>query len=112
MGVINLCSPGHLDPFDSYGLIACELIRHLSEAGERVNPLCLGRDRHQNQTDEMAALIARPIMPAMGGIFLGYPTSYAKHSALAQSGPRVALSMFESSKIPPPGRPSSTKWTP
>lgn len=43
----------------------------------------------------------QPIRAAMGGIFLGYPTTYNGHaSPLTMIGRRVGITMFESSKIP------------
>jgi len=40
------------------------------------------------------------IRPAFGGILLGYPTLHADYGLFAQHGPRVALTMFESTKLP------------
>lgn len=100
MTTISIYAPGHFDPYDSYGLIACELLRHLDALGVRVNALSLGYHQRGNQPPDIARLTRRPIQPSFGGILLGYPTGYANHGALSSVGQRVALTMFESSKIP------------
>ena len=100
MQIVNVCAPGNLDYYDSYGLIACQLARHLAAMGVHPNALALGNAQHPNQPPDVAAVTARPIQPALGGILLGYPSNYARYPALTQVGPRVALTMFESSKIP------------
>lgn len=101
MTIVTVYAPGNADMFDSYGLIACELIRHLDKAGIYANLMTLGSQQHASQTAELAALTSRPVRPSLGGIMLGWPTTYAKHdSPLAQHGRRVAVTMFESSKLP------------
>lgn len=100
MTCLSLYAPGHYDPADSYGLIACQLVRHLTALGVQVNALGLGDAVHPNQPDDVRAVTSRPIIPALGGLVMGYPTSYGYHSALLHHGPRVALTMFESSKLP------------
>lgn len=97
---INVCAPGHWDWYDSYGLIACRLARHLTRLGAHVNAWGLGFTAMANQPADVAAVTGGPRRPALGGIFLGYPTSYARHGALAAFGPKVALTMFESSRLP------------
>lgn len=97
---INVFLPGHADPCDSYGLIACELTRHLTGLGAYVNLMTLGERRHLNQSEDVAALAAQPFRPVAGGILLGWPITYGAHNALAHVGPRVAVTMFESSKLP------------
>jgi glycosyltransferase involved in cell wall biosynthesis len=43
----------------------------------------------------------QPVRPSLGGIFLGYPTGFEAHeNPLLHLGPRIGLTMFESSKIP------------
>ena len=101
MSVISVYAPGHFDMYDSYGLIGCELVRHLSRRGYRVNPIALGRSRHPHQDGEVAALMSLPVRPSWGGILLGYPTLHARHNVMANLGPKIAVTMFESSKIPP-----------
>lgn len=99
--VINICAPGHLDPYDSYSLVALELARHLSRMGVYVNLFAMGKREMDTQDAEIAAIVRQPIRPAFGAIMLGYPTSFHEHqNPLAHIGPRVALTMWESSKPP------------
>ncbi len=98
--MINVCAPGHYDPYDSYGLIACRLVGELAALGVEVQALALGDRQHANQPEAVRAVTSRPIVPAFGGILLGYPTQFHAFGALAQYGPRVAVTMFESSKLP------------
>lgn len=97
---VTVYAPGNLDPYDSYGLMACELLRGLHSQGVAVNALSLGENQHANQPEDIAALTSRPITASFGGILLGYPTVYAKYPPLAHYGRRVALTMFESTKLP------------
>lgn len=97
---INIFAQGHLDYYDSYGLIACQLARHLTALGMTVNALVHSGARFINLPDDIAAIAAQQHRPAAGGIFLGYPTSYVGHGAAAQQRPRIAITMFESSKLP------------
>lgn len=102
MQALNLCLPGHIDPYDSYGLIGCQLARYLTRAGIHVNVFAMGKHEMESHDDELTAIVSRPIVPVLGSVMLGYPTGYAKHeNPLAHIGPRVAVTMFESSKIPP-----------
>lgn len=98
--MLSVYAPSHWDYADSYGLIACQLARHLSALGVRVNALGAGKTVMDNQPPDVRAMTARPIRPTLGGIALGYPNGYARHSGLLHAGPRVAITMFESSKIP------------
>lgn len=98
---ISVYAPTHLDPMDSYGLIGCELVRHISRMNYPVNAIALGNPRHTNQDEELLKITSKPIIPCRGGILLGYPTTYRKYGALSELSPRIALTMFESSKIPP-----------
>lgn len=101
MDVISIYAPGNLDIYDSYGLIACELLRHLDASGVYVNAFSRGNRNHENQPEDIARLTRQPVRPSCGGLFLGYPTGYADHTnALGQIGNRIAITMFESSKIP------------
>ncbi len=97
---INIFGPGQLNICDSYGLIACQLARHLTGLGAHVNVIVAGGRDRDNVTPDVAEIVAQPIRPAFGGILLGYPTAYASRGVLAQHGPRVAVTMFESSKLP------------
>ena len=98
--VISVYAPAHMDPYDSYGLIACELVRHLSHMGWRVNAIANGYPNHKNQDEELSKLTKLPIIAAVGGILLGYPTSYENYGPFANAGPKIAVTMFESTKIP------------
>jgi glycosyltransferase involved in cell wall biosynthesis len=100
MQILNVCTPGHADPFDSYGLICCQLARHLTALGCYVNVLALGDRQHANQPEDVKTITGQPILPALGGVLLGYPTSHNMHTGLCDIGPKVALTMFESSKLP------------
>lgn len=98
--MINVCAPGHFDMYDSYGLIACRLVGELAGLGVDVQALALGDRQHANQPDAVRAVTSRPIVQAWGGLLLGYPTNFHRFGVLAQHGPRVAVTMFESSKLP------------
>lgn len=100
MDVINVFTPGHFDPYDSYGLIAVQLTRHLTRLGVYVNAIPLGDRQMASQPPDVAAVTRRPIRPAFGGFLLGYPTSHNAYGSLAAAGPRVAVTMFESTEIP------------
>lgn len=55
-----------------------------------------------NQPIDVNYIVQRPIRPALGGIALGYPSTYSKYGLPLLAGkPKIALTMFESSKIPP-----------
>lgn len=97
---VNIFTPGHLDIYDSYGLIAVQLTRHLTRLGVYVNAIPLGDRQMDSQPADIAEIVRRPIRPVFGGILLGYPTSYAAYGVLASAGPRVAVTMFESTQIP------------
>jgi glycosyltransferase involved in cell wall biosynthesis len=99
--IANVFTPGHLDPADSYGLIACQLVSHLARLGVHVNAIPLGDRQMDTQPADVDMIAGRPITPAFGGFLLGYPTSYDAYGALATAGPRVAVTMFESTQIPP-----------
>lgn len=100
MSVINVCTPGAVDPVDSYGLIACQLARNLTALGCYVNVFALGERIHPNQPKDIAAIVDQPIQASLGGVFLGYPGTYVGHNGLTQIGNRVAITMFESTVIP------------
>lgn len=102
MQVLNIFTPGSLDVADSYGLLTCQLARYLTRAGVYVNLFSLGQRQAGPAHDaELSDIIARPIRAAVGGVFLGYPTTFAQHpNPLSRLGPRVGVTMFESTKIP------------
>jgi len=93
---------GHTSsPYDSYGLIMCEIVRHLSRNGVPAQGMPTNRQRARSeQDDEVRALMQRVVTPALGGIMMAYPTSFDAYGPLAWAGPRVALTMFESTKLP------------
>lgn len=100
MNTITVYAPGHYDVADSYGLICCQLVRHLTRLGVHVNALGMGKTVMDSQPDDIRAVTSRPILPSMGGIFTGYPDGYHKHAnPLAHMGPRVAITMFESTRL-------------
>jgi glycosyltransferase involved in cell wall biosynthesis len=100
MSIINVCTPGHADMADSYGLIACQLARHLAAMGHYVNLFAFGNAQHPSQPADVAAVTSQPVRAAFGGVYLGYPATYSLHPPMTQSRPRVALTMFESTIIP------------
>lgn len=100
MQSISVYAPTHMDPMDSYGLIACELVRHLSRQGFLVNAIAMGNPRHPSQDDELKSYTSQPIIPTAGGILLGYPTQFHHYGALANMKPKIAVTMFESTKLP------------
>lgn len=87
MPVVNVCSPVFYKA-DSYGRIACELSAVLELRGYHVN---------QIGTDAPDGVIR----PSFGGIHLGYPTKFEYFGEMANIGSRIAVTMFESSKLPP-----------
>ncbi|HMN10884.1 MAG TPA: glycosyltransferase family 4 protein [Bellilinea sp.] len=98
---LTIYAPGHFDPYDSYGMIACELVRHLDALGVWVNAMGLGDRVVDTQPDDVRAVTSRPIRPTLGGILLGYPTGYHRYGPLAAHGLRIAVTMFESTRLPP-----------
>jgi glycosyltransferase involved in cell wall biosynthesis len=79
-------SPVPYTPWESYGLIALQLVKHLRGLGVDVSAHGPGMEPPQCGT---------------GGIVLGPPYSFAAQDARLFDGPRIAISMFESSRIPP-----------
>lgn len=98
--VINVCLPGALDSADSYGLIACELIRHLDALGLMVNVSALGDIDHANCPPDVNEIAHRPYKKADATIFLGYPSNIYKHPEWTKRGKRILITMFESSRLP------------
>lgn len=72
---------------DSYGILARRLAEGIEVCGLHVNRL--GLDNEDGV-----------IIPTPGGILLGYPTLFEKYGTLAQLGKRIAVTMFESTKLP------------
>lgn len=90
MSSIGLFSPS-LNPYDSYGVIAAHLTKHLSAMGVTVN--ALGFDKSATGY----------LPPCDGSLELGWPSMFAAFPKVG--GPRVAITMWESSICPP-------DWTP
>jgi len=86
MTIVNICSPT-FDPCDSYGRIANELSFWLEAWGQQVNQI---GDQARKQA----------IRPSLGGILLGYPTNFWTYGTFVNTGPRIAITMFESTVLP------------
>lgn len=97
---ISIHSPWSWNFADSYGLIACQLARHLSQMGLHVNCMGLSSPTVDNQPADIQAITAQPIQPMFGGLFLGWPVTFEKHGGLSGMGRRIAITMFESTKLP------------
>ena len=97
---LSIYTVGEWHPADSYGKVAIELARHLTKQGVRVNSIGLSRTVMASQDKEVQAITAQPLLPTLGGIGMGWPPHFAKFSSSFHAGPRVALTMFESSKLP------------
>ncbi len=99
--IVSIYAPSW-DPYDSYGMIAGHLAKAADRRGWHVNAFQRhGQLRHETHDETMRHLIGQPIRPAFGGLMLGYPTEHASHGPLAMAGPRVAVTMFESTQLPP-----------
>lgn len=101
MSVLSIYSTGDWHPADSYGKLAIELAKHASARGVRVNCLGLGKTQVEAQSPEVQALTSQPILASLGGIALGWVSALQHLSTLFHVGPRVALTMFESTRMPP-----------
>jgi glycosyltransferase involved in cell wall biosynthesis len=97
--VINVSSP-NWNTVDSYGQLAVRLVWHLSQIGWHVNGFGSGNVIHDSQSKAVQALLEKPIRPTMGGLLLGYPTDFDKYGTLSNTGPRIAVTMFESTRLP------------
>lgn len=89
MSIVNLCSPT-FEAAESYGRIALELDKALTALGADVTPI----------GGYSPAQAGRRIKLATGGILLGYPTLWELYTPLVHHGPRLALTMFESTILP------------
>jgi glycosyltransferase involved in cell wall biosynthesis len=109
---VTLYTVGDWHPADSYGQIACKLTVELTNLGVDVNAFSLGKRFLPVQDEATQAITTRPLVPAIGGIAMGWPTHFAKFPdtlftprngcvASKWQGPSIALTMFESSKLPP-----------
>lgn len=99
--IMNVYSPSY-DPYDGYGRMALELVYHLDKSGVYVN--AQGGPGTQlvwdTQAPVMQELVQKPIRLAFGGLMLGYPTLYERLGGMANNGLRIAVTMFESTKLP------------
>lgn len=116
MQVLSLYTVGAWDVADSYGKIATELACYLTgQASSRPNPhhggvdlagrvrvncIGLGPTVVESQPEELRIITGQPVVPVLGGIAMGWPVHFPKMSGLLHAGPRIALTMFESSKLP------------
>lgn len=98
--IISVYTVADWTPYDSYGLVACRLAEQLARRGARVNAVSLGRTVAPGQSAEVRAIVEQPIMAALGGICMGWPTHFEKMSGLLHAGPKIAITMFESSTLP------------
>jgi glycosyltransferase involved in cell wall biosynthesis len=99
--VVSLYAPDY-DPYSGYGRMALELVHWISGTGVHVNPLGVPSEKIQysTQSEAVRELLSKPIMPALGGIKLGYPSLYEEYAALGSEGPSMAVTMFESTRFP------------
>jgi glycosyltransferase involved in cell wall biosynthesis len=89
--MVNVFAPFWLIQ-DSYGRVANELADGIERAcGVTVN-------RYGDGTPRAGE---RPRGLSFGGFLLAYPTNFHKFGGLSNLGVRVALTMFESTKLPP-----------
>jgi glycosyltransferase involved in cell wall biosynthesis len=83
---IAVYSPVPYTSWESYGLIALQLVKHLRALGVTVSAHGPGMEAPTTGS---------------GGIVLGPPYSFAAQDQRLFAGPHIAVSMFESSRIPP-----------
>lgn len=100
MNPLSIYAPNRWDMYDSYGLIACQLAMNLEALGYQINALARNDTQLPNQPPALRAITQRAIVPSLGGIVIGYPTGYVNQPVLARLGPRVAITMFETSRMP------------
>jgi glycosyltransferase involved in cell wall biosynthesis len=87
-GTLNIFAP-NWNKADSYGRVAHELSAGLSRLGVYVN--AHGGNVPKN---------VKPYRMVIGGFILAYPTNAKEFGGFAAIGPRVAVTMFESDKLP------------
>lgn len=86
MNTINMGAPSW-NIAESYGRIAHELRDAFIRRGWHVNTV----------GDDQPCPIVHPVL---GGILLAYPTNFHKFGAMLNLGKRLAVTMFESTKLP------------
>lgn len=90
MNVVSVYSPTS-DQCDSYGRLAQELSSGLRSLGyDHVNEFAVDDERE-----------APSIVASFGGFLLGHPTNFHKYGQLPLLGPRIGVTMWESSELPP-----------
>ncbi len=75
-------------PTESYG----RLMREVGDSIERAGLASINRVGYGTPS--------RAIVPTFGGILSGHPSAFPLFSTMANVGPRLALTMFESTRIP------------
>ena len=98
-GVINIHILCPASPVESFGQIGLELARWFERFGQPVNILSTSDRVTPLMDDEVRSIAGRDIIPANGGIYMGFPTEY--HKFHTPQGKRLAVTMFETTKIPP-----------
>jgi hypothetical protein len=86
MQTLSIYTP-QWDEHDSYGILAGRLARRAEQCFVHVNRIGM-----QDGGGE--------VRPVTGGLLLGYPTLHREFGALANMGKRLAITMFESTKLP------------
>jgi hypothetical protein len=99
LGSLPFYVPVTLDPWESYGLIGLQLVRHLARLGVEVDLY--------GPSPQMAR--AHADTPA-GGIVLGPVDTFAYHGQRLRQGPHVAITMFESTRLPADAQGSEDDW--
>lgn len=90
------------NPYSGYGRMSLELVHHLSAGGVHCNAMGTAATQvfYETQSAGVRALLEKPVTPAAGGVVMGYPTLYERYGELSSAGPRVAVTMFESTALP------------
>lgn len=88
MNIINVACPT-FKTAESYGRLAGEIAGHLA-----------GMGYHVNRIGGAGLVDGARFFPATGGLVMGYPTLFPGFGGLVNAGPKLALTMFESTQIP------------
>jgi len=91
--------PVLLDPWESYGLIGLQLVRHLTRMGVAVDVYGPAPDLPRAHADTPA-----------GGIVLGPVDTFAYHGERLTQGPHVGITMFESTRLPADALGTEDDW--
>lgn len=89
MKTINVACPT-FKTAESYGRLAGEIATYLA-----------GMGYHVNRIGGAGLVDGARFMPVAGGLVMGYPTLYQGFGGLVNAGPKLALTMFESTQLPP-----------